>query len=360
MTNFKAQTNSRKLRLDIYDVIGADFVGNGITAKMVSQQIAEAGEDIEQIEVHINSPGGDAFDGIAIYNQLKQFPGQVNVFVDGVAASAASVIAMAGDQRVVNQGGSIMIHNASGFTFGDKVTHTKQARTLGKLDKNIATIYAEATGGDAETIAELMTEETWLDADDALADGFATQVAPTEATASPSLRFLNFYDNVPLKVAAMAGQSDGEIPNPANTETPTMADETTAPEENEEVVAEEVDKDEMIADLQSQIASLEEELEKYKGMEEEDDSTDEDEDAPTAKLNAFINNLVEQNTRLAELANGSPELALANGIGTERDDKTLNIYKAAIAIKNDDARESYLNSIGADINDYDEWANTRK
>lgn len=374
--NFRAEQQNRKLRLDIYDVIGADFLGNGITSRMVSDTIAKAGE-IDQIEVHINSPGGDAFDGIAIYNQLKQFPGVVNVFVDGVAASAASVIAMAGDQRVVNTGGTIMIHNASGFTFGNKETHMKQAGTLGKLDKSIANIYAEATGGDAATILELMAEETWLDADDALADGFATQVAPSEAVASPSLRFINLYNNVPLKVAAWAGQASGDHTEPT-AETQAM-DEPTK-EEDEKTM------EDRLAELEARIAAMEE-------GDEDEEKPEEEEDEPQASAtpeaqaiaqafahdNAFALSMIAAGKtlneayvayadhaktqiaaaqqRVAAMSDGadavvtSPQAAIQPADGADK--KREEVQKRAAKMTNAYARNSYLASLGYDPANFD-------
>lgn len=265
--NFRAEANNKRLRLDIYDTIGADWLGQGITAKTVAAAIAAAG-DVDQIDVYINSPGGDAFDGIAIYNELKQFEGVVNTYAMGIAASAASVIFMAGDQRVVYDGAQLMIHNAAGFTFGDKNVHTKQTAVLSKLDRSIATLYAATTGGDVETIAEMMNEETWLDTSDAIDDGYATHRAPQEAVAPPQSRLLNAYSNVPLKVAAWAGQASGVNPQPT-TELPKMADEPVKPDEDQE----EETVEDKIAALEARIAELEA-MGDEDEMEEEEPGTD--------------------------------------------------------------------------------------
>lgn len=383
MTNFRAQTESRKLRLDILDAIGADFVGGGVTAKMVSNQIASAGEDIEQIEVHLNSPGGDAFDGVAIYNQLKQFPGQVNVFVDGVAASAASIIAMAGDQRVVSTGGQIMIHNASAFTFGDRKSHQRQSRALSKLDKGLADIYAEATGTDAATISQMMDEETWLDAEDALAEGFATHVAPAQAEATNSLRMLNLYQNVPSSVAAWAGQGDGEQSQPT-AETLNMPDEPIKPDEEVEATnaEDESTEEETMESLKAKIAELEAKLAEGEGEEAEEEEEQPAEAQAIAKAfahdKAFAVDMISQGkslddsyrayaahakAALSALANkvdaandGVNPVAIASRPETDDTDAELaKVYNRARDMKTDVGRNAFLNDRGIDPNAYAAW-----
>lgn len=385
--NFRAETQNKRLRLDIYDTIGADWLGQGITAKSVSAAIAGAG-DVDQIDVYINSPGGDAFDGIAIYNELKQFEGQVNTYAMGVAASAASLIFMAGDQRVVYDGAQLMIHNAAGFTFGDKQTHEKQCAVLAKLDQNIAKVYANTTGGDIATIAELMNEETWLDTDDAVADGYATHRSPQEAVAPPAARMLNAYSNVPLKVAAWAGQNGGLNPLPT-TEQPTMEDQPMKPEEDEEVVAEEHDeeKDEGMTEeeMKARIAELEAQVAELMG---EDDEEDEEEDQPVnhAKVIAarfshdkdFVVEMVSndktiddalwlyvdrakklsaRNTALeSELSNGEDPVALAPRLSNEFTDNEVRHFKAAAQIsETHGARSKYLADVNLTPERFEAW-----
>ena len=260
MSYFNAQIEDHNLRLNLYGPIGANPMlgSSGVTAAWVSDQILSAGK-INSIDVYINSPGGEVYEGIAIYRELMEFDGQVNVFVMGIAASIASVIMMAGDQRVVFDGADVMIHQAAGMTFGTADDHLAQVKALRRLDEKIANIYAEATGGDARTIAELMGEETWFDGDDAIADGFATHRSPQEAVSPPTacLTVLDSFNNVPLKVAAWAGQAGGDTSPPAKE--PIMADEQVKPEE-EEVKAEaetEETPDEIIARLTARIAELE-------------------------------------------------------------------------------------------------------
>lgn len=142
-----------------------------------------------RIRVDINSPGGDVFDGIAIYNALRNHPSHVTTRVDGLAASIASVIAQAGDTRLVQDSGQLMIHNAWGMTVGDQRDHTEMAALLDQQDGLLADIYARHGKGDTNHFRALMNAETWLTAEAAVAEGLADEVvtppkkdAPQDAT----------------------------------------------------------------------------------------------------------------------------------------------------------------------------------
>ena len=170
----------------IYDVIGADMFGEGVTAKGVLAALADAnGGDVR---VRVNSPGGDVFEGLAIYNALKAHPGNVTVEVDGLAASAASVIAMAGDTVTMHEGTLLMIHNASTIGFGDRREMAATAATLGKVDAQLAAIYARVSGATVEACAAMMDAETWFDAGEAVSAKLVTavQAAPAAPRVSAS------------------------------------------------------------------------------------------------------------------------------------------------------------------------------
>ena len=168
----------------VYDVIGADWFGDGVTAKGVLAALADA--EGGPVRVRINSPGGDVFEGLAIYNSLKAYPGAVDVVVDGLAASAASVIAMAGSSVTMNQGTMLMIHNASTIGIGNRHDMAATAGVLGKIDGQLAEIYAQFSGRDAEDFATMMDAETYMTADEAKTEGLATAVleAPKRPKAS--------------------------------------------------------------------------------------------------------------------------------------------------------------------------------
>lgn len=129
-----------------------------------------------RIRVEINSPGGDVWSGIAIYNALRNHPAHVTTRVDGIAASIASVIAQAGDTRVMMSGSQMMIHNAWGLTVGDHTDHTEMAAVLSVQDEVIAGIYASRSGGDVDHFKALMEAETWMTAQDAVTAGLADTV----------------------------------------------------------------------------------------------------------------------------------------------------------------------------------------
>ena len=128
-----------------------------------------------KITLNINSPGGDVFDGLAIYNQLKRHSAQVHVNVDGLAASIASVIAMAGDSIHIPANALMMIHNPSSFAVGDMRDMRKTAETLDKAKESLVGIYAARTHLDETQLAQMMDDETWFNGEDAVGFGFADE-----------------------------------------------------------------------------------------------------------------------------------------------------------------------------------------
>lgn len=147
----------------------------GISAQMLVDQLAEVRGDLE---VHINSPGGDVFDGIAIMNALKQHDGQVTVMVDGLAASAASVIAMAAapGQLVMCPGSMLMIHEAWSMAIGSASDLRQTADLLDKASDNIADLYAARTGKPAAEMRAAMAAESWYKAQEAVDAGLADRI----------------------------------------------------------------------------------------------------------------------------------------------------------------------------------------
>lgn len=156
----------------IYDEIG----GWGITAQNLVAELSTL--NVAQITVHVNSPGGDVFDGIAIMNSLRDHPANVTVVVDALAASIASVIAQAGNKIIMGRNSTMMIHNASGFAMGEGKDLRKMADLLDGTTANIASIYAERAGGTPKQWLAVMNEETWYSAEEAVAAGLADEVAP--------------------------------------------------------------------------------------------------------------------------------------------------------------------------------------
>ena len=163
----------------IYDEIG----GFGISAAQLVPQLAAL--DAAEIAVRLNSPGGDYFDGVAIANALAEHPGRILVHVDGLAASAASVIAMAGDEVVMHPGARMMIHDALTLTIGNAGDHTTTAALLDGVSADIAELYTARAGGEAGVWREAMRAESWYTADEAVRAGLAHRAVSRETTADP-------------------------------------------------------------------------------------------------------------------------------------------------------------------------------
>jgi ATP-dependent Clp endopeptidase proteolytic subunit ClpP len=170
------------VRVDIYDEIGAGdpWSGGGVSA---SEFVADLAGVKGDLEVHINSPGGSVFDGLAIYNAIAQRPGNVTTVVDGLAASAASFIAQAGKTRIVAPGAMVMIHDAHGLCIGNEADMTETAALLAKASSNLAGIYAAHSGRPAFEWRQAMQAETWYTAQEAVDAGLADRVAERPAAA---------------------------------------------------------------------------------------------------------------------------------------------------------------------------------
>lgn len=166
--------------ITIYDVIGEDpWTGGGFTEKRMSAALRAIGP--KDVTVKINSPGGDVFKGFAIFNQLREHPAKVTVDIMGIAASAASVIAMAGDEIRMGLGTFIMVHNAWGMVIGNRHDLTEAASVLEKIDASMADIYEARTGLARKEIAALMDGETFLSAKEAIAKKFADTLSEMKA-----------------------------------------------------------------------------------------------------------------------------------------------------------------------------------
>lgn len=157
--------------LSIYEGIGADWMGEGMTVARATGVLRKLGAG--PVTVNVNSPGGDMFEGLAIYNALVEHPGEVTVRVMGIAASAASIIAMAGDRVEMGKGSFLMIHNAWGAVLGNRHDMRAAATMFDQFDAAMAEIYTARTGGDEDEIAAMMDAETFLRASEAIERGFA-------------------------------------------------------------------------------------------------------------------------------------------------------------------------------------------
>ena len=185
----------------LYDEIGPGYYGL-LDGKWMVEQLREAGS--EPVVVRINSPGGSVFEGQAMFTALARHTPGVIVQIDALAASAASFVAMAGSRIEIAKNAMIMIHNAWGGTLGNASDHEKAASVLRKIDEQLASQYVERTGQTADKIRDMMADETWLDASQAVELGFADAIGKATA-AKAAIRDGMFAKTPPeLLVAASA------------------------------------------------------------------------------------------------------------------------------------------------------------
>ncbi|MCP1436572.1 ATP-dependent protease ClpP protease subunit [Erwinia persicina] len=167
--------------ISVFDVIGADYWGDGVTASRIAGALRSMnGADVT---VNINSPGGDMFEGLAIYNLLREYKGRVTVKVMGLAASAASIIAMAGDDVQIGRGAFLMIHNCWVYAMGNRHDLAQVAADMEPFDKAMNDIYGARTGLDSETIEAMMNAETYIGGSDAVEKGFADRLLSADEIA---------------------------------------------------------------------------------------------------------------------------------------------------------------------------------
>lgn len=176
MSWYKIENKADKAEIWIYESIGEDFwSGGGITSKKFQEELAAI--TAKQIDLHINSPGGAVFDGVAIYNLLKQHSAKVTTYIDGLAASIASVIALAGDRVIMAENALFMIHNPSGLVMGTADDMRKTADVLDKVRSTMSGVYSGKTGKPENEINGLLDAESWFTAAEAMAAGFVDEVA---------------------------------------------------------------------------------------------------------------------------------------------------------------------------------------
>lgn len=167
--------------ISIFDVIGADYWGEGVTASRIAGALRSLGG--ADVTVNINSPGGDMFEGLAIYNLLREYDGKVTVKVLGLAASAASIIAMAGDDVQIGRGAFLMIHNCWVYAMGNRHDLAQIATDMEPFDKAMSDIYQARSGLDADTVDAMMDGETYIGGSEAVEKGFADSLLSADEIA---------------------------------------------------------------------------------------------------------------------------------------------------------------------------------
>ncbi|NBW14187.1 MAG: hypothetical protein EBR82_39930 [Caulobacteraceae bacterium] len=241
------------VEVSIYDEIGF----GGVTAK---DFVAEVGKlKGQHIDLRVNSVGGSVIEGAAIYNALRRHKGGLTVHVDGLAASMASVIAMAGEEVLMADNAMLMIHNPWSMSVGDANDLRKEADVLDKLKKTLVNAYTRKTGMDSTEISSLMDAETWLDATQAVAMNFADgiedgiEAAASITPESARARFDNFSNSMARKSAKniKAEETAPEVAEP-------IVSTTDAPVSDEAVDTS--SEDNMNAELQAKVDALQAEL----------------------------------------------------------------------------------------------------
>jgi len=180
----KAKTET-VAELTIYDDIGQDGWFSAFGAKELDKALKELDTDnpnIKDLHVRINSPGGSVFEGYVIYNRLKQYKATITVFIDGIAASIASVIAMAGDEVVMGEASQLMIHKPWSYTVGNAGEHEDTIELLDRLEEQLIQVYRKKTGKDSTELRQMLKNETWINQDEAVEMGFADRVASDDET----------------------------------------------------------------------------------------------------------------------------------------------------------------------------------
>lgn len=160
-----------------------------------------------EVTIRINSPGGSVFDGMAIYNAIKDHKAATTTIIDGLAASAASYIALAGDRVIMAEGAFLMIHDPYSLVIGTSEDMRKEAALLDKVRDQIAGFYARKSGKDMAEITQMMADETWMTGKEAKEAGFADEV--TEDNPAENLFDLSVFNNVPERLSKTA---DGDTP----------------------------------------------------------------------------------------------------------------------------------------------------
>ena len=201
----------------IYDEIGFW----GVTARQFVSDLQALG-DISHINLHINSPGGDVFEGIAIFNALKFHGAAITVHIDGIAASMASVIAMVGNPVIMPENTMMMIHKPWGFAGGDANDMRDYADLLDKMESVLIPAYAEKTGKSAEEIAAMLEDETWMNGSECVAQGFADQTTPSlQAMACIQSKRIEEFEKMPNAIRNMiTPPRNTTAREPANPATP--------------------------------------------------------------------------------------------------------------------------------------------
>lgn len=210
---WKMQAKAGVGEIFLYDDIGDSFFGDATSAKEFADELKALG-DIATLNLFINSPGGSVFHGVAIYNILRRHQARKVVSIDGLAASIASVIAMAGDERSIAANGMIMIHDPWSIAFGTAEDMRKTADSLDKVRSALLDTYVERTTTAETEISDMMSAETWMTAEEALDLGFVDTIG-AEIEIAAKFDLSGYHNPPPALIEVMAtADPPAEPPKP--------------------------------------------------------------------------------------------------------------------------------------------------
>ena len=267
------KSDNGEATIHLYDEVGAFGAGS-------KEFLADLGRlDGQHIHLRINSPGGSVVEGTAIYNALRRHKGGVTVHIDALAASMASVIAMSGSPVYIADNALLMIHNPWTVSAGDSDQLRKEAALLDKLKSTLVNAYTRKTGIDQEQIAEMMNAETWLDAVEAVALGFADAIeegVAAAATATPEIlraRFDTFAKGMTQSEKPIA-PAEAEIEATIVSESAPIEQpvEEIVSEVTEEIVVDQSSEEPVVEEPQAKLAAADSILAKYNAIAAERDS----------------------------------------------------------------------------------------
>lgn len=189
----KAKGNKGEIIL--YAGIGDDFWGDGsyVSARDFDKKLKELPSNVDHIELRLNSPGGSVFDGITIYERLKQHKAKVTVYVDGLAASIASVIALAGDEVIIGEGAFFMIHQPMTWSYGNVQEHERTIDVLSRIENQMMGIYLDKTDLTRAQLLDMISKDTWINSDEAIEWGFADKKSESGSEMSAVASALGAY-----------------------------------------------------------------------------------------------------------------------------------------------------------------------
>ena len=211
---YQIKAKGQRAEIYIYDTIGDSW--EGTTGKQFAADLKALG-DVSVLDIYINSPGGSVFDGVSIYNVLVRHKARKVVTIDGLAASIASVIAMAGDEIAIAENGMMMIHDPWGIAAGGPDDFRRMADMLDKVKTTILDTYVRRTGGDRDEIERLMSAETWMTASEACEMGFCDRTTAAVEMAAMTKHDLTGFKHVPEPLSVSSDAEAAPVKDSAET-----------------------------------------------------------------------------------------------------------------------------------------------